>query len=123
MAVAFAVQDAPDYFSLALDSLREQRYPTRGKWHVFVGDRATYVSQSMQLQNILERQTHPAAVVSMRSEVRGYTTNVNAGLRKVMDCRFAVTVVLNSDLVFGPYWLEPLVSALLFDPTKGWVVH
>lgn len=84
---------------------------------MFAADDCGNVAQSMQLQNMLEEDKHPETLVSMGSEARKYKESVNAGLAEAMDGGFEVIVALNSDLLFGPQWLEPLVSALLSDPT------
>lgn len=67
----------------------------------------------------MNERSLPSTVIAMGLQIRGYTRSLNAGLRYAIQEGFDVIVVLNSDLIFGPFWLEPLVAALAWDTSIG----
>lgn len=119
VALVFTLHGALEYFELALASLAKHTRPRWGRLHIFAADDCANHTQSLELQRLLQGYELPSTVVPMGPVTSGYTRSVNAGLRQAMEGDFQVIVVLNSDLVFGPFWLEPLVSALLSNPTIG----
>lgn len=113
IAFVFTVHGAIPYFKGALETLMQHTAPKPGqRFKVFVADDCEVQEESSALEKALEIVTWEWKVISMGRKRIGYTKSVNAGLKAAWGENFDILVTINSDVVFTPMWLEPLVAAL-----------
>lgn len=113
VAFVFTVHGAIPYFTGALETLMQHTAPKPGqRFKVFVADDCEVEEESTALEGTLKIVTWEWKVISMGMKRVGYTKSVNAGLKAAWGENFDILVTINSDVVFTPNWLEPLIAAL-----------
>lgn len=113
IAFVFTVHGAISYFKGAVETLVLHTTPKPGQtFKLFVADDCAHREESKDLRQTLEIVRWDVKVMSMGKKRAGYTKAVNAGLKAAWGEGFEIMVTINSDVVFTPHWLEPLVAAL-----------